>query len=300
MMAVAANRSLVMSHLHFKEVLPPGKKAFRVDRPPGGLTARISSFADHPEFRVKLPGMADNTPISFSHYLHLHDPSIPMVQGAKLACASCHVPDNSGKLMQPVTFARHCQSCHSVLIDPAFPKEVIPHGNAEAARSFIRRFVDTYSDDAQLREQISALKRRQRTGENLERKIFFGDPTPPAGGSCSLCHVVKAGSAGAVPRIEKPGLPDLWMPRAVFDHSRHTRSNCAACHAADVSRSSADINMPSKHSCTQCHHKTGATDRCTDCHKYHPGQPQTSSWLPTWAAPGDSRPENRLPESPSS
>jgi hypothetical protein len=298
-MKIAAERAKELSPVHFKEVLAPGKKAFPVARPPEGLTAQITSFADHPEFRAKLPGVTDNSSISFSHFLHLNDPSIPTVNGAKLRCDSCHVPENSGRLMQPVTFARHCQSCHSVLIDPAFPDQKIPHGSVEGARSFIRRFVTTYTENAQLRDNLNAFRQRERSGESLERKIFFGEPSQPPGGSCSLCHVVKKVTGGGAPLIEKSGIPDVWLPRGIFDHSRHTQTPCASCHTAESSRSSTEINLPSKQSCALCHHPNGSTDRCTDCHQYHPGQPQIATWLPTPAEPAGggapTRPSNPPP-----
>jgi hypothetical protein len=249
-MADAAALARRLDPALFTKKIADGSVAFAVARPPEGLTARITSFAtDHPEFRLHAPGTTDPDPLAFNHALHLTGEAIPLLDGKPLDCRSCHVPDQSGALMQPVRFALHCQSCHDLPIDPATPSVAVPHGSAEAARAFLRALPAAYSDDAIRRlglsgeplrahvaEKLDALHLLHPSGEALERKVFFGDPSAPAGrDSCSLCHVVEAAPAGATPRIAPARVPDIWMPHARFDHARHTQVACVACHAATTS-----------------------------------------------------------------
>jgi len=284
-MADAAALARRLDPALFTKKIADGSVAFAVARPPEGLTARITSFAtDHPEFRLHAPGTIDPNPLAFDHALHLTGEAIPLLDGKRLDCRSCHVPDQSGALMQPVRFALHCQSCHDLPIDPATPSLVVPHGSAEAARAFLRALSAAYSDDAVQRlglsgaplrahvtEKLDALHLLHPSGEALERKVFFGDPSAPAGrDSCSLCHVVEAAPAGATPRIAPARVPDIWMPHARFDHARHTQVACVACHAATTSVLTTDVLMPAKATCASCHSPAGGvTDSCTACHGYH-------------------------------
>jgi hypothetical protein len=283
----------------FEKKLADGRVAFPVKRPPEGLTAKIASFAgDHPEFRVNLPGNHDPTPLAFNHALHLIGPNIPLLDGHALDCRSCHVPDPTGALMQPVKFALHCQSCHGLPIDPDTPSLVVPHGSPENARAFLRALPAAYSDDAvrrlglagkPLRDHVSAkltaLRTRHPSGEQLEREVFFGDPNAPSGrDSCNLCHVVTAAPSGAAPLIAPVRPVDVWLPRARFDHAKHTQLECVSCHAAPTSVATADILMPSKKTCATCHGpEGGVTDACTSCHGYH--NPRPAGLPPTADAP---------------
>ncbi len=273
----------------FEKTLDAGRVGFPVTRPPEGLTAIITSFADdHPEFRAKLPEARDPNALAFNHALHLTGPDIPRVDGQALDCRSCHVPDPTGALMQPIKFELHCQSCHGLPIDPATPSLVVPHGSPENARAFLRALPAAYSDDAVRRlglagqplhdhvtAKLAALQSRHPSGEHLEREVFFGEPSAPAGrDSCNLCHVVTAAPAGAAPFIAPVRPVDVWLPRARFDHAKHTRMDCVSCHAAPTSVATADVLMPAKNSCASCHSpQGGVTDACTACHGYHNPRP---------------------------
>jgi hypothetical protein len=186
--------------------------------------------------------------------------------------------------MRPIKFALHCQSCHGLPLDPETPSIAIPHGSAENARAYLRALPAAYSDDAVRRlglsgeplrahvaQKLAAFHTRQPSGEALERQVFFADPSGPAGrDACNLCHVVAAGPAGATPHIVPPKVPDIWLPRAKFDHGKHTQVACVECHAAPDSKLTADVLMPKKASCVSCHSPAGGvSDSCTFCHGYH-------------------------------
>ncbi len=283
----------------FEKKLSANRAGFPVARPPAGLTALITSFAeDHPEFRANLPGARDPTALAFNHALHLSGPNIPLLDGRALDCRACHVPDPTGALMLPVKFTLHCRSCHGLPIDASTPSVVVPHGSPENAREFLRALPAAYSDDAvrrlglagkPLRDyvtgKLSALRSRHPSGEQLEREVFFGDPSAPVGrDSCNLCHVVTASPAGSAPSIAPVRPADVWLPRAHFDHARHTQLDCTSCHAATASVATSDVLLPSKKTCASCHSpKGGVTDACTVCHGYH--NPRPAGLPGTAAAP---------------
>ena len=97
----------------------------------------------------------------------------------------------------------------------------------------------------------------------------FSDNTSPI---CTICH-----TATGMKRF--PGLKSFGFR---FDHSRHTRVNCAVCHKTEgrggVARSIP--SGPSAHlTCFQCHtsRSPGTMSSCSTCHQ--PGRlVRTSEW----------------------
>src|SRR5205085_8445573 len=62
---------------------------------------------------------------------------------------TCHEPAAGGAFMRPISYERHCQSCHSLLFDVAYTNLSVPHGRAEHARAFLRSLPLEYADIAQ-------------------------------------------------------------------------------------------------------------------------------------------------------
>jgi len=60
--------------------------------------------------------------LKFSHSKHLR-PNLrgPRGEAVTLECQACHVAERAGQLMQPPRFAEHCQSCHPLSFDGAYP-----------------------------------------------------------------------------------------------------------------------------------------------------------------------------------
>lgn len=95
-------------------------------------------------------------------------------------------------------------------------------------------------------------------------------------------------------RIVSPQVPEIWMPRARFDHLAHrnvgrsqgqelldsfsdSEQSCSRCHAdAWSSQTSETLMLPSIQICQECHtpldiHRpeTGVAWNCNECHGYH-------------------------------
>jgi len=310
-MEASAQKGMQLEWTNFhRHPHPVERVVLELPRPPRGYTQVFSSFwAGHPEFRLNYEKARDpdydwkehRDILRFNHQRHL-GPDIPWVNGKKLDCNYCHKPDAEGRFYQRLTFAANCQTCHSLQFDAKNPELKIPHGDVTLARTFLRTLPAQYADYARLKkgitrdadvanfvaQQIRQLREIFRSGEELERAVFFtSDPYKPQRqmgsatranfAGCAFCHEVKP-VVKAAPVITKPILVDRWMPQARFDHAKHTSVKCDDCHHATQSRETADVLMPAKANCVICHSPAGkVVAECITCHSYHaPPEAQTT------------------------
>jgi hypothetical protein len=272
-----------------------GRVLFKQPRPELGYTQVFRSFADHPNFEIETQKLKETNTLRFNHQRHFQS-DIPTVDGQKLNCAYCHKPDASGAYYQKISFEANCKVCHTLQLDARNPDLTVPHGNPEAVRAFLRSLPAQYTDLAMRRgitreeelnkfvtEQMRRIRDRALSGEDLERLVFFsteksvpesnvggtGEVAPTRLAGCARCHEVKA-NGDRVPVVTKPVIPDRWLIRGSFDHSKHLNVSCERCHDVAHSRETADINLPAKQSCAMCHTRAGgAPDSCATCHSYH-------------------------------
>ncbi|MEY2439383.1 MAG: hypothetical protein QOI34_768 [Verrucomicrobiota bacterium] len=267
---------------------------FELPRPASGFTQVFQSFAaDHPEFQLTTAKARDPDVLRFNHQRHLAS-DIPAVNGHKLDCNYCHQPQPNGDYYDRISFANHCQTCHSLQFDFKNPELKIPHGDVQLVRTFLRTLPAQYADYARLRkgktndrevqsfvaEQIRQLRENFRSGTELEQAVFFTtNPYKPQTqmspgvranfSGCALCHEVKA-TANTAPSIIRPILVDRWMSRANFDHKKHVSVQCDDCHHAGQSRETSDVLMPVKANCVTCHSPAGkVASECITCHTFH-------------------------------
>jgi hypothetical protein len=280
----------------------PQQIALELPRPPRGYTQVFSSFWNgHPEFQLTTAKPRDPDVLRFNHQRHFAA-DIPSVNGQKLDCNYCHKPNPDGRFYQRISFAASCQVCHSLQFDAKNPDLRIPHGDVALARAFLRTLPAQYSDYARLKkgvtgdkenrnfvvQQIKQLRDQFRTGEELERAVFFTtDPYKPQRqmaastranfAGCAFCHEVKE-VRNAAPTITKPILVDRWMLQSDFNHAKHTSVKCDDCHHAAQSRDTSDVLMPTKANCIICHSPQGkVAAECITCHTYHaPPSAQTT------------------------
>jgi len=276
---------------------------FQPPRPAMGYTQVFQSFEkDHPDFQIQRENLTDPNTLKFNHKSHLTGKDIPLVDGHKLDCAYCHQPDSQGAYMQPISFAKNCQACHVLQIDPTLPDFQIPHPTSVSEANSVRDFIltlptqyATYAADkmgmkdatqvaAFVSDHMSAIRQRTREGTDLIQEVFYtdkrkinpGDGTPPAAGEralfpgCAHCHEVKT-SAANEPVVTPPVLPDRWYVHAEFSHATHSTMKCEDCHGQVLqSVKSSDIYLPNKASCVACHSaKGGVVSTCATCHGYH-------------------------------
>jgi hypothetical protein len=129
----------------------------------------------------------------------------------------------------------------------------------------------------------------------LERAVFFTKDPYKASQQldaanrakytgCAFCHEVKqaAGTSYPTAEVTVPTFMDRWLPHAHFNHAKHELvSSCRDCHtAAQASRLTSDVLIPTKESCAKCHSTAGQAmkaSECTTCHTYHGPDPQTAA-----------------------
>jgi len=306
-MAASAKKGLLLPASDF-QVKPLDNQMvyFQPPRPPMGYTGVIQSFAgDHPAFQIQRDHLTDPNTLKFDHKIHLSG-DIPLVDGHKLDCAYCHKPDSQGAYMQSISFARNCQACHALQIDPTLPDFQIPHptgGNqGNSVRDFLLTLPTQYAtyatekkgmtDSSQIaafvNQHMVGIRRRVREGADLEKDVFFADArTVHLGGvalatgqeralfpGCAYCHEVKSSATGE-PMVTNPVTPDRWYVHARFDHAAHITMSCVACHGQVLqSEKTSDVNLPDKASCVTCHSaKGGVVSTCATCHDYHNAAP---------------------------
>src|SRR5437588_6954625 len=281
----------------------PMQVVFQLPRPPAGFTSAFTSFwSDHPEFQLKREKARDPDVLRFNHQRHFAS-DIPLLNGQRLDCISCHKADEEGRYLKRISFAANCQACHSLQFDPNNPELMLPHGDSNAVRAFLRTLPTQYAQLAVKRglvqqkeiqsfvvRQLVRLRDNRRPVEDLERDIFFttspyrpqqSTTLQPHGSfyGCAVCHEVKA-NGDAAPTITKPILIDRWMTHAQFNHAKHASVKCDDCHHAAQSRETSDILMPDKASCVTCHSPQGkVAAECITCHTYH-APPQVAANQP--------------------
>jgi len=307
-----ANARVMKASFEAGQKLPPatfdfrpdqGRVLFKTPRPERGYMRLIHSFAtDHPEFQVLSERLRDPDKLKFNHALHLTSTTIPTLNGRKLDCADCHKPDAAGIYYLKISYWENCKSCHSLQFDVDNPELRVPHGNVEHVRAFLRSLPEQYAEfgatkkgiaPAQLQNfvqaQMTQIRERYGSGEDLERRIFFSDAntglvTQVAGTDargaahfpgCAYCHEVTPSQNGS-PIVSQPFIPDRWLIRGQFNHSKHFKVACTQCHDAPHSRDTADVLLPTKASCVECHSpKGGVASSCSTCHSYHTPQKET-------------------------
>lgn len=245
---------------------------------------------DHPAFTTA--AMNDPGTIKFNHQVHAK-PDLRGPNGQeKLECVNCHQPEITAAstrrrtttgLMKPIEYEQQCARCHPLYFDERID-QVAPHDDLTIVRAFV---------DRALREHIEKNPADISRRDGPPRRLPLNFPRaaePPARNAqewvamrtraterllwdktCAECHRVTRGTAAdTLPAIAPANMRRQWMTRASFDHMPHLMVRCEGCHAAEQSRETSDLLMPTATTCATCHAPNkGASSRCAECHQYH-------------------------------
>ena len=253
----------------------------------GGLRARgidtktgnASDFdRDHPQFRLSLvnePGtgrrervewssaLREKSGIEFSHLRHVGQVVVGSSKNEEAArnmqCGECHELDATGKRFTPISFDKHCASCHVLSFDERFPKRQALHGDAKAMREDLRGAYAVLALSGQVQDpNAPAVIRRAAPGRELnqdERRAVLqwveqqvqstsdflmtkntdrdSRAAPASRGACAECHpVLRAAAKDGGDDVAPVELAERWLPKAEFSHRAHAPSPCKDCHAA--------------------------------------------------------------------
>ncbi len=253
---------------------------------------QVASFRPgrHPDFPAR--SRVDERPLRLNHAAHL--PAQPKtIRGMKLPmrCADCHTTSAASPTgdFEPVTFEKHCRSCHRRELEfvlPGLPVEAPPAPHTKDAPA-IRRFIaETYQGlvaanpslvtrplDRDLQPERSAAAWMAKASSRSEEYLFQN--------KCKYCHEFepRSGELPAVRHVSPirgrwvdPG-PDgePWLLRGEFSHRAHRAVACSSCHTtARASAKTADVLIPRMPACLPCHGPSGTRlDQCSQCHLYH-------------------------------
>jgi len=257
------------------------------------------------------------------------DPNQPI----QLDCASCHQLQTGGEgstatlaaadrgVYLPVTYAQHCQACHPLSTLPVAQglqsaAEAVPHGLSpvEIDRFLTRKLRSDWfeTDDPALQDKLrrpvpgrseilsapeveSALNLLNDAKENAKQDLAR---------SCQQCHA----QGDELLAVQPVNVPNVWLPKAKFDHTAHRMMQCSECHPAaskkdselslvERGEESREVMIPGKQNCAQCHApqgrdiagkpQGGVRHDCALCHRYHAGELSAPS-LPS-SADGNAR-----------
>jgi predicted CXXCH cytochrome family protein len=289
-LAEVADRHCVSCHADLKTLGPEPHPASCPAGAAHRIHPRIERFdAGHPEFAVLNSKTPDPSVAQFNHAVHLRPDSAdkrkliqeqlkglagrPGVEAApdgsrSLGCAYCHRPVPPGAEMAPVHYESHCRDCHPLKLKD----ERVPHVAPDAIRDFLR----------------SRLARGGAAGEKLEEQtteaeipLYTSDPD-----GCMKCHKTDLGSdfPAKPPAVARTGIrtgppgregePRRWFVHSFFDHGTHRELRCTECHAAEGSKLTSDVLLPSRGLCLNCHSASGgAGTACVSCHRFHERPP---------------------------
>ena len=105
----------------------------------------VALAACHPEFQLKREHACDPNVLRFNHQRH-YASDIPLLNGQRLDCISSHKIEADGHFMRRISFTANCQACHSLQFDPRNPELMLPHGDSDAVRAFLRTLSTQYAE----------------------------------------------------------------------------------------------------------------------------------------------------------
>lgn len=267
----------------------------------------ISDFAEsHPDWAVRREGRQDAATVAFNHARHMNPDTVGLQDdltdseahvGAvehlsdgrlSMTCASCHERDAAGRYMQPISFDRHCVSCHEGNLEPIGPRRAV-HGDISELIEQVNhqllgeRLKDALANPAAESDSPAEPETDMDSLIAPERHRMFDQVLA----GCGKCHFKAAVTRPRRPKgepfdIASPGIPDRWLNRSVFSHESHRAVTCLECHEQAITgEKTSDIMLPSIDSCRQCHTPAeGVRSDCVMCHLYHPPlEPQSPGTL---------------------
>jgi len=259
------------------------------------------------------PPPQDHPGLHFSHAAHLLKGGFPKLGYKEQVCADCHKPELGGQGFLPITYAGQCQSCHALKFDRSdlpWPDATVPHGDDSGIVAAVwNYYAGKALQGGSMAPQTPAPApvARQAAGvpppppadsppkdieawvrartESALRGVILDDKR-----GCAYCHFGSGANGVFEPekflpspmasaptaqiRIVAPVLMETrFLPKARFDHAKHTATGCDDCHNSRTSESSADVLIPGEENCLRCHGAEDAALRtqstCVTCHVFH-------------------------------
>jgi hypothetical protein len=184
--------------------------------------------------------------------------------------------------MAPPTYASACAGCHALQFDKRFQQSV-PHDTPQIVHSFVmqkfQQYIGAHPEELRVvwpgrnlpQQPVPAAVRVLTPQQWVTERVAESEELLWRK-TCLQCHALIYSTGVALPAVAKSNITARWFPHAVFNHDVHRLLKCLECHAgAAKSQETADILLPGKRICEQCHHagQESAESRCFECHTYH-------------------------------
>jgi hypothetical protein len=280
---------------------------FGTDHPQ--FMVNLPAWTDTGEFKPRRVSMdselVENSGLKFPHDKHLGAvDGLNSPRGKQvLDCDSCHKPEVGGARMAEIDFESHCQDCHRLTFDRLAGDRQVRHANVPEILAQLQDYYAKRALDGDYEEAAapSVVRRRRipgaanaamsaeekrvaldwaRNKANLVTRTLF------EGKACDVCHTVTslpASDEGMLRYAVKPvRVAGAWYAKSEFTHDQHQNGvrlaggdvlDCASCHAAASSNTSAHVLIPDIANCRSCHAGEGAkgllASTCIDCHGFH-------------------------------
>ncbi|MBL41313.1 MAG: hypothetical protein CMM49_01485 [Rhodospirillaceae bacterium] len=247
-----------------------------------GTTERISLDREVPP--------KENSNLYFPHDTHMKGTGVFVAKTGEtkiLGCADCHV--QVGNNFMPIRMDEHCSDCHLLNFDADQPARLLPHADFNTVKLSLREFYSDLALRGFIKEQkVEESINRRRPGneskvteeqkyEALEwaemkaKRIILRITNRAACGSCHNILTINEDTDDY--KIAPVLVTDRWLPKGMFNHAKHTVSDCSSCHLVSNSSSSSDVLLPKVETCQNCHGGEKASQKvpstCISCHEFH-------------------------------
>jgi len=250
---------------------------------------------DRPAFNPEMPAKEESN-LKFSHEVHLDQEKVQDEStGDKLVCNNCHQLKDDGEHFEPITMDKDCRSCHKLTFDVFNPDLELQHGDLRTAAvmlqaHYIREFTDPDLRNKRANKKIRRIPGKHTNNQNCEgtglncgrAEAFKEAEFQFTKSGCITCHEVTVNDTTDILSkwfVKPIKLNTNWYSKAQFDHVSHMSVKqkneeeiCLSCHAVDKSDVSADIAMPQRNKCLECHQQDQHNSvelSCIRCHEFH-------------------------------
>ena len=314
LMASASQIGRTMPNRSFPSANPKragGLLFFYKPRPPEGYMGVFAAFDQgHPEFQIHTRHLTDPDTLQYNHARH-ERADIPNTElGSRLDCNYCHKPDASGTNFQKITFENNCVHCHALAFDPNLapsgsdsrdPGLVIPHGDPEKVRAFLRTLPNQYLEYAIRHEGASAPQAQAymltavnkladsygvpanslyQLGPKLEQKVFYNADHVSTGAG-ALRRRSEGGGGRGQDSTYFPGCAFCHQVSAAVPNVTPTITR-AVIFDRWLGDGRFDHAKHQQQSCAECHSSIHTSEKtsdiniptqqsCTQCHNSKPG-----------------------------
>ncbi len=292
---------------HAPATILPNVGDFGKDHPEFRLTMRVGV---EPKAILRVDqdaNLQERSGLKFPHALHLaasgiKSPTGPLQTKGRvvLECRNCHQLDSAKVRYQPIRMETACAGCHRLGVDAQSPTRQVPHAEPAVVINALRDIFSSLALEPAPSQVVtinSLLQGPQLQAGTQSRSSvaqWVNDKTLAAAkdmfenpkGTCQTCHTItrtadsKTDVAMPVWKVQAVLSNDHWLPKSKFTHAQHDNAPCSTCHAAAISKTSADILIPPIATCRKCHTGTSmetmnlvrqdkVVSRCSSCHDFH-------------------------------